>query len=97
MSKKHYHTLYKAIDEISTKMSNQQFEILFVNDGSKDNTLALLKELSEKDSKVKYISFSRNFGKEAAIYAGLQYAIGEYIAVMDADIAGSSYFVAKHV
>lgn len=61
-------------------------ELIFVNDGSKDGTLSILKELATKDEKVVYLSFSRNFGKEAAMYAGFCNAHGEYVAVMDADM-----------
>ncbi|MDD7208533.1 MAG: glycosyltransferase family 2 protein [Lachnospiraceae bacterium] len=61
-------------------------EMLFVNDGSSDKTLQVLKELSGKDERVKYLSFSRNFGKEAAMYAGFCNASGDYVAVMDADL-----------
>ena len=64
----------------------EDYELLFVNDGSKDDTLKELKELSEKDSHVIYLSFSRNFGKEAAMYAGFCNAKGDYVAVMDADL-----------
>ena len=63
-----------------------KFEYIFVNDGSKDNTLKIIKELNQKDSKVRYISFSRNFGKEAAMYAGLEAADGDYVTLMDADL-----------
>ena len=63
-----------------------EFEYIFVNDGSKDNTLKIIKELNQKDSKVRYISFSRNFGKEAAMYAGLEAADGDYVTLMDADL-----------
>lgn len=63
-----------------------EFEILFINDGSKDDTLKIVKDLAIKDSKVKYISFSRNFGKEAAIFAGLENATGDYVTLMDADL-----------
>ena len=63
-----------------------EFEIIFINDGSKDNTLKVLKEFAQNDSQVKYISFSRNFGKEAAMYAGLQKSTGDYVAIMDADM-----------
>lgn len=63
-----------------------EFEYLFINDGSKDKTLDIIKRLSNENSKVKYISFSRNFGKEAAMLAGLDAATGDYIAIMDADL-----------
>lgn len=62
------------------------FEIIFVNDGSKDNTLNLLRSFAQEDKRARYVSFSRNFGKEAAIYAGLQTATGDFVAVMDADM-----------
>lgn len=63
-----------------------EYELLFVNDGSKDATLSILKGLAEKDEHVSYFSFSRNFGKEAAMYAGFTNAKGDYVAVMDADM-----------
>ena len=63
-----------------------EFEYIFVNDGSKDNTLKIIIELNQKDPKVRYISFSRNFGKEAAMYAGLEAAEGDYVTLMDADL-----------
>ena len=62
------------------------FELLFVNDGSKDRTLELLRKFSAESSDVRYLSFSRNFGKEAAMYAGLQAAKGDYVVIMDADL-----------
>ena len=77
---------YKEIDKTSKKLDSVDFEFLFVDDGSKDNTLNIVKDLSKSDSRVKYISFSRNFGKEAAMNAGLSYAKGDYVAVMDADL-----------
>ena len=77
---------YKETLKIAKKMKNVSFEYLFINDGSSDNTLAIIKELALKDKNVRYISFSRNFGKEAAIYAGLENASGEFITVMDADL-----------
>lgn len=66
--------------------SDVEFEIIFINDGSKDNTLEYVKSLSNMDPHVKYISFSRNFGKEAAIYAGLENATGDYVTLLDADL-----------
>lgn len=62
------------------------YEIIFINDGSSDGSLSKMKELSEKDPNVTYISFSRNFGKESAMYAGLCNASGEYVAIMDVDL-----------
>ena len=63
-----------------------EFEFLFVDDGSTDQTLEQLRRFAEQDGRVRYLSFSRNFGKEAAIYAGLQNCAGNYAAVMDADL-----------
>jgi len=77
---------YKEIDNVSKQMENIEFEFIFVNDGSKDNTLNVIKEYSDIDLRVKYISLSRNFGKESALYAGLEHAAGDYVAVMDADL-----------
>ena len=77
---------YKEITKVSKKMKKVDFEYLFINDGSKDNTLSVLKDLAKKDKKVRFISFSRNFGKEAAMYAGFENATGDYVAVMDADL-----------
>lgn len=65
---------------------NCQYELIFVNDGSKDNTLSILKNFAVKNENVTYISFSRNFGKEAAMYAGFSNADADYVAVMDADM-----------
>ncbi len=62
------------------------YEMLFIDDGSRDGTLALIQQLAEKDEHVRYVSFSRNFGKEAAMYAGFSNVVGEYVAVMDADL-----------
>lgn len=77
---------YKEINKIVKKMSNVSFELIFVDDGSRDKTLDTIKEFSKDDDNVRYISFSRNFGKEAAIYAGLEYSTGNYITLLDADL-----------
>ena len=77
---------YEEIDKISKIMDYVTFEFIFVNDGSKDKTLKKLKELSKRDSRVQYYSFSRNFGKEAALFAGLEHSKGVYVAVMDVDL-----------
>lgn len=75
----------KELNKIAMQLS-VDFEVIFVNDGSKDQTLEIIKELSEKDNTVNYLSFSRNFGKEAAMLAGLQYAKGDAVIIMDADL-----------
>lgn len=77
---------YEEITKIAKKMNKVEFEFIFVNDGSKDKTIELIKEFSNKDNRVKYVSFSRNFGKEAAMYAGLKKSTGDYVAIMDADL-----------
>lgn len=77
---------YQEITKISQKMNELEFEFIFVNDGSKDKTLEILKSLHEKDKRVRYVSFSRNFGKEAAMYAGLVTSRGDYVTLMDADL-----------
>ena len=78
---------YDEIVKISKIMENDaEFEYLFINDGSKDKTINVLRELAKRDECVKYVSFSKNFGKEAAMYAGLEKSSGDYIAVMDVDL-----------
>ena len=77
---------YEETDKVSNKMKDVTFEMIFVNDGSKDKTLEILRDLSKKDKRVRYVSFSRNFGKEAAMYAGLEASTGDYAAIMDADM-----------
>ena len=77
---------YDAIMEIEPTLSDVDIEMIFIDDGSKDNTLSVIKELHSKDSRVHYVSFSRNFGKEAGIYAGLEHAKGDYVVMMDADL-----------
>ncbi len=77
---------YEAINDVAKQMNDVDFEFLFINDGSKDQTLAAIKKLYKQDKRIRFISFSRNFGKEAAMYAGLQNAKGDYVAVMDADL-----------
>ena len=77
---------YDEINKVSHEFDNTEFELIFVNDGSKDRTLDIIKELKKKDSRVRYVSFSRNFGKEAAMYAGLEASTGDYVTLMDADL-----------
>ena len=78
--------LYDALCKVMEECSKYEYELIFVNDGSRDKTLSVLKDMAEKDSRVHYISFSRNFGKEAAMYAGLAGAKGEWIGLLDADM-----------
>lgn len=77
---------YKEYLNLVQLMNYARIELLFIDDGSTDDTLPLIQEYAEQDTSVKYLSFSRNFGKEAAIYAGLQNAQGDYVAIMDADL-----------
>lgn len=76
---------YDEITKTVEEMKNN-FEFIFINDGSKDKTIEVIKEYSKKDKRVKYIHFSRNFGKEAAMLAGLKLSTGDYVAIMDADL-----------
>ena len=78
--------LYERLDKLMENMKNYDFEILFVNDGSKDKTISIIKELREKDKRIRYVDFSRNFGKEIAMIAGLDYATGDCVIFMDADL-----------
>lgn len=77
---------YKEMNKVMEEMASNEFELVFVNDGSNDKTLDVIKSLREKDTRIRYVSFSRNFGKEAAMLAGLDYATGDYITLMDADL-----------
>lgn len=77
---------YEEVCKVAGELTNYEIELLFVNDGSKDNTLQVIKGFAETDARVKYLSFSRNFGKEGAMYAGFCNASGDLVAVMDADM-----------
>ena len=77
---------YDEVNKVINTMKDVRVEYIFINDGSKDQTLNILQELSHKDNRVRYLSFSRNFGKEAAMYAGLKNATGDYITTMDVDL-----------
>ena len=80
---------YSKILQVTKKLQSEfqvDFELVFIDDGSKDNTLHEIKEINSKDRRVKYLSFSRNFGKESAIYAGLKHSNGDYICLIDADL-----------
>ena len=77
---------YQELCRVAEEMADAEFEFLFVDDGSKDGTLEILRELNQRDARVHYVSFSRNFGKEAGIYAGLQNVSGDFVAIWDADM-----------
>lgn len=77
---------YEEFQKVAKELEGYRVEVIFVDDGSKDRTIQVIREMADRDRRVKYISFSRNFGKEAAIYAGFCYADGEYIAMLDADL-----------
>lgn len=81
-----YEEIKKVMTQIQQAHADTTFELLFINDGSRDGTLSELRELAKKDEIVRYISFSRNFGKEAGMYAGLENATGDYVVIMDADL-----------
>ena len=78
--------LYKRISETLNPITSYEFEFLFVNDGSKDKTLEIIKELRQEDKRISYVDFSRNFGKEVAMIAGLDYADSDSVIFMDADL-----------
>ena len=81
-----YEEMNKTLGAFGEDFPDVEFELLFVDDGSKDRTLQLIKEYAEKDSRIRYVSFSRNFGKEAALYAGFENAKGDYVGCMDVDL-----------
>lgn len=78
--------LYERLTKLMENLNNYDFEVLFVNDGSKDKTIEIIKELREKDERICYVDFARNFGKEIAMIAGLDYATGDCVIFMDADL-----------
>lgn len=80
------HAFYDEISKLMKRMDYVEFEVLFVNDGSKDKTLEIIRKFVKNDTNVRYVSFSRNFGKEAAMLAGFREATGDYIATLDADL-----------
>lgn len=81
--------LFDAFERYYSPIPDIDFEYLFIDDGSTDNTLAIIKRLKRENERVRYISFSRNFGKEAAILAGLEHSTGDYVVLMDADLQDS--------
>ena len=86
---------YDVIVKIAEKMTDLKHEFIFINDGSKDGTLNIAKEYHRKDPRVRFVSFSRNFGKEAAIYAGLEASKGDYVVLLDADLQHPPEYIPK--
>lgn len=85
----------KTMQQMREEHSELTFELLFIDDGSKDKTLEILRDMSLQDERVRYISFSRNFGKEAGMYAGLENSRGDFVVVMDADLQHPPSFLPK--
>ena len=90
-----YEEIQKVMEQMRAEHDDLTFELLFIDDGSRDKTLVLLREMALKDQRVRYISFSRNFGKEAGMYAGLENSRGDYVVVMDADLQHPPAFLPK--
>ena len=84
---------WEETSKVADSMETVDFEFLFIDDGSKDQTVELLRKLSKEDKRVRYISFSRNFGKEAAMYAGLKASKGDYVVIMDVDLQDPPSFL----
>ena len=91
------HVFYRETTKITNKIKNYSFRFLFIDDGSKDDTLQQLIKLASEHSDAKYISFSRNFGKEAGMYAGLKYSNADYVIIMDADLQHPPKLIPKMV
>ncbi len=90
-----YEEIQKVMDQMKEEHEELTFELLFIDDGSKDKTLQILRKMSLQDSRVRYISFSRNFGKEAGMYAGLENSKGDFVVVMDVDLQHPPAFLPK--
>lgn len=89
--------LVERLDQLAKSQKNYQFEFLFINDGSKDNTLSLLKQYAKKDPRVSYVSLSRNFGKEIGMVAGLDNANGDAVVIIDADLQDPPELIPKMI
>lgn len=89
--------LYERLDKLSNEVKSYKFEFLFINDGSKDNTLEIIKDLASKDSRISYISLSRNFGKEIAMIAGLDHVKSDCTIIMDADLQDPPELIPKMI
>ena len=84
---------YREVVKVAAELPEVGFEFIIVDDGSKDTTMEIARDLSEKDSRVHYLSFSRNFGKESAMYAGLKASRGDYVVIADADLQHPPHYI----
>ena len=87
--------LYKELVKVMDSCKSYEWEVLFVNDGSRDNTLSVIKDLHQKDSRISYVDLSRNFGKENAMLAGFDYVTGDCMVIMDADLQHPPHVILK--
>ncbi len=83
----------REINKVIKRMSDVNFELIFIDDGSVDNTFSVMEKRAKKDKKIKYLQFSRNFGKEAAMLAGMQYSTGDYVTIMDVDLQDPPHLI----
>lgn len=89
--------LYEALEKVAKENASYEWEYLFVNDGSRDNTLAVLEQLRAKDERCCYVDLSRNYGKEAAMLAGFDYVTGDCMVIMDADLQHPPYMIPQMI
>lgn len=88
---------FTETNKVINEIKDYKFNYIFINDGSRDKTLSILLDLASKYENVKYVSFSKNFGKEAGIFAGLRYSEGDYVVVMDADLQHPPSFIPQMI
>lgn len=89
--------LYEALQKVATENASYEWEFLFINDGSLDNTLSVLEQLRSKDERCCYVDLSRNYGKEAAMLAGFDYVTGDCMVIMDADLQHPPYVIPQMI
>lgn len=82
--------LYQRLGKLANDNKSYEFEFLFINDGSRDNTLEIIKDYAEKDNRISYVNLSRNFGKEVAMIAGFDHVTGDATVIIDADLQDPS-------
>ena len=90
-------SLYDRLDKLASSINNYDFEFLFVNDGSRDKTLDIVKDYAESDGRISYVNLSRNFGKEIAMIAGLDHITGDACVIIDADLQDPPELIADMI